>query len=120
MVRDLEPAMAGSEGRQACICLRSCDLCTAEDCLYICYGVSDLVLQRSCRGYSPDDGLFVEAVVQCSCLSRFFDGGKNCEGGFGSFPSLGLTAYKNTFYFGRGAQLCCCFTSCPLHCALTF
>ncbi|KAF5765909.1 putative oligopeptide transporter, OPT superfamily [Helianthus annuus] len=66
-------------------------------------------------------GKFLSVSLIWSCFKWFFGGlGNSC--GFDHFPSLGLTLYKNTFYFDFSATYVGCGLICPhiVNCSVLF
>ncbi|XP_031382865.1 probable metal-nicotianamine transporter YSL6 [Punica granatum] len=66
-------------------------------------------------------GKYLSMSLFWSCFKWFFSGiGDSC--GFDNFPSLGLTLYKNTFYFDFGPTYVGCGLICPhiVNCSVLF
>ncbi|KAI7741822.1 hypothetical protein M8C21_003255 [Ambrosia artemisiifolia] len=66
-------------------------------------------------------GKYLSLSFIWSCFKWFFSGSEN-SCGFDRFPSLGLTLYKNTFYFDFSATYVGCGLICPhiVNCSVLF
>ncbi|GAB2225986.1 hypothetical protein Droror1_Dr00021768 [Drosera rotundifolia] len=78
-------------------------------------------MSMSCRKQVKCLGKYLSLSLFWSCFKWFFSGiGDSC--GFDNFPSLGLTLFRNTFYFDFSPTYVGCGLICPhiVNCSVLF